>query len=81
MITIGDLIKNKDYDFISYRVTPPKGVWEEDIFFGVCKSQNGQLIPLDGDTYCESEEVIRWEEWSTDEVRNGLTVVCKGDWL
>ena len=81
MITIGDLIKNKDYDFISYRVTPPKGVWEEDIFFGVCKSQNGELISLDGDTYDESEEVVRWEEWSTDKVSRGLTVVCEGDWL
>ena len=81
MLTIGDLIKNKDYDFISYRVTPPEGRLEEDIFFGVCKSQNGQLISLDGDTYCESEEVLRWEEWSTDKVARGLTVVCEGEWM
>lgn len=80
-MTIGDLIKNKDYDYISYRVTAPKNVDADDIFFGMCKSRNGELIPLDGDTYSESEEVIRWEEWSTEDIPCGLTVVCEVEWL
>ena len=79
-MTIYDLIKNKDYDYISYRVTAPPGLDEDDIFFGACKSENGRLIPLDGDTYSESEEVIAWEEWSSEDVLRGLTVVCEAEW-
>lgn len=80
MLTIGDLIKNKDYDYISYRLTPPEDWPEESIFAGICKSKNGELIPLDGDTYCKSEEVVFFEEWCDDEVKNGLTVVVKTEW-
>ena len=79
-MTIGDLIKDKDYDYISYRVTAPPGLDENDIFFGVCKSENGRLVSLDGDTYDESEEVVSWEEWSDEDVPRGLTVVCKTEW-
>lgn len=81
-MTVGDLIKNKDYDYISWRVTLTPQL-DEDIFFGVCRSENGKLIPLDYDTYSENEEVIRWEEWSDPEedIENGLTVVVEGEWL
>ena len=78
---VKDLIKNKDYDYISWRVTaPPK--WDEpDMFFGACKSVNGELIPLDGDNYYEDEVVVRYEEWSDDEIENGLTVVIEAEWI
>lgn len=33
-MTIGDLIKKKDYDYISYRVNAPPGFSDDDIFFG-----------------------------------------------
>lgn len=82
-MTIGDLIKNKDYDYIDYRITLPEHLGGGDTFFGCARSENGKLIPLDYDTYSENEEVIRWEEWSDPEkdVKNGLTVVVEGEWL
>ena len=55
---VKDLIKNKDYDYIEWRVTAPPQINEEDIFFGCCKSENGKLIPLDGDSYFDDEIVF-----------------------
>lgn len=82
-MTIKDLISSKDYDYIEWRVTLPEKHGGEDTFFGSCKSRNGVLYPLDGDIYSEDEEILRWEEWSdaTTNVRNGLTVVIKGNWI
>ena len=34
-MTVGDLIKNKDYDYISWRVTLPEKVGGGDTFLGV----------------------------------------------
>ena len=54
---VSDLIKNKDYDYISWRLYVNPDI--QDIFAGICKSNNGKLISLDGDTrYSEDEEVI-----------------------
>lgn len=81
---VKDLIKNKDYDYINWRVKIDEvdrdKIGEDDIFFGVCYSKNGYLIPLDGDTYCEEEIVVSYEEWSRPEkgIINGLTVVVEG---
>ena len=77
-MTIGDLIKNKDYDCISYRLTLPDG---DDIFAGCFASKGGEIIPLDGDTYDKDEEVLSYEEWlkPEDNIQNGLTVVVKSE--
>ena len=80
-MTVKELIKNKDYDYISWRITPPKYWDEEDIFIGACKSKKGELIPLDHDSYSENEVVVRYEEWSNDNIKNGLTVVVEGEWI
>ena len=79
-MTIGDLIKNKDYDYVSYRLTLLDG---SDTFAGCFASKGGRIIPLDGDIYDNDEEVISYEEWSSteDNVQNGLTVVVKGEWI
>ena len=79
-MTIGDLIKNKDYDYVSYRLTLLDG---DDTFAGCFKSKNGGIIPLDGDIYDKDEEVLSYEEWSSpeDNVQNGLTIVVKGEWI
>ena len=79
-MTIGELIKNKDYDYVSYRLTPRDG---GDKFAGCFASQGGKIIPLDGDIYDNDEEVISYEEWSQleDDIKNGLTVVVKGEWI
>lgn len=80
---ICDLIKNKDYDHISVRVTAPEGFKEEDIFFGICHSENGELISDDGDSYDPEEIVLRYEEWSNEArgVVNGLTIVLPAKWM
>ena len=76
-MTIGDLIKNKDYDYISYRLTLPDG---DDIFAGQLASKNGEIISLDGDVYSKEEEVLSYEEWSQpeDNIKNGLTIIVQG---
>lgn len=80
-MTIGDLIKNKDYDYVSYRLTLPNG---DDTFAGCFASKDGEIIPLDGDTiYDENDEVLSYKEWNKPEegIQNGLTVVVKGEWI
>ena len=77
---IEDLIKAKDYDYIEYRMTIPSG---SNIFAGHFSSKNGKIISLDGDSYSASEEIISYKEWSKPEnnIKNGLTVVAKGNWM
>ena len=79
-MTIGDLIKNKDYDYVSYRLTLPNG---GDTFAGCFSSKGGEIIPLDGDIYDNDEEVLSYREWSKPEdgIDNGLTVVVKTEWI
>lgn len=78
--TIKDLIKEKDYDYVSYRITLPG---DRDIFAGCFKSKGGKIIPLDGDIYSEDEEILRYEEWKLPEkgIKTGLTVIVKGKWI
>ena len=79
-MTIGELIKNKDYDYVSYRLTLRDG---GDTFAGCFVSKGGEIIPLDGDIYDKDEEVLSYEEWSKPEdgIQNGLTIVVKGEWI
>lgn len=80
--TIGDLIKNKNYDYVSYRMTiPDKDMYSE--FCGCFAVKDGEIIPLDGDCYYYSEGVIASEEWENIEegIKNGLTVVVEGEWI
>ena len=79
-MTIGELIKNKDYDYVSYRLTLRDG---SDTFAGCFASKGGEIIPLDGDIYDKDEEVLSYEEWSKpeDDINNGLTVVVKSEWI
>lgn len=79
-MTIGDLIRSKDYDYVSYRLKLADG---GNIFAGCFASKCGEIISLDGDIYDKDEEVISYEEWSQpeDDIQNGLTVVVKGEWI
>ena len=72
--TIGDLIKGKDYDCISYRIAYPGCDEEHGTFAGYFSAKNGEIIPLDGDIYELNEEVIESEEWTIpeEEIQNGL---------
>lgn len=80
---VRDLIKDKDYDYIVWRIKLDKEdadkIGDEYIFFGVCCSKNGELISLDGDTYSEDEAVIDYWEFSKPEkgIENGLIVLVE----
>lgn len=82
MTTVGALIANKDYDYIEWRMTLPERFGGGDIFFGAARSENGELISLDGDIYSNDTEVLSHEEWSNPKknIKNGLTVVVEGKW-
>lgn len=60
---IKDLIKNKDYDYIEYRLqlTDTKvHIYGETIFIGEAVSKNGKLIPLDEDTVYDEEDIAHY---------------------
>ena len=82
-MVVKDLIKEKDYDYMSWRVTLPERLGGGDTFFGVTKSVNGELIALDGDIYSDEIEVLDYEEWDDPEegIKNGLTIVYEGHWI
>ena len=84
MITVGDLINDKDYDYISWRVVLPeiiaKDLEKNSVWIGACASKDGKLIFFGNDTdYSKYEEVVSYEEWSKleDGIVNGLTVIVK----
>ena len=78
---VADLIKNKDYDYISWRTFLPDYLDNEDCFIGACKSVKGELIPLDGDSYSDQEELLDYEEWSKEGIKNGLSVWIETEWI
>lgn len=79
--TIGDLIKNKDYDYVEYRVTIPSADEQKDVFAGAFRTESGKIITLDGGIYDSDKEIIKSEEWSNPEkgIKNGLTITVNGD--
>lgn len=74
-MTIGELIKDKDYDFIELRIINPE--LHNSVFVGTAKSESGELISLDGDTYRKDVELLEYEEWSGKKVMNAVTLVCE----
>ena len=80
--TIGELIKNKNYDYVSYRVMFP-GADNYGEFAGEFKVEDGKIIPLDMDYYGYNEEVIASEEWTDTEsnIKNGLTIIVECDMI
>lgn len=79
--TIGDLIKDKDYDYVEYRVTIPSADEQKDVFAGAFRTESGKIITLDGGIYDSDKEIIKSEEWSDLEkgIKNGLTITVNGD--
>jgi hypothetical protein len=80
-VTVRDIVQDDDYDGIEWRVTSPEDWDEPDMLFGACKFINGELIPLDGDTYSLDEIVVRYQKWSGGDIQNGMTVVVEAEWM
>ena len=82
-MTVGDLIKNKDYDYISWRIKLPEYLGGVESFFGIAKSENGKLISLDDEYYSKDTNIISYSEWSNDTkgIKNGLTIICESDFI
>lgn len=74
--TIGDLICEKDYDYIEYREMVPICGRIHSVFMGEAASKDGKLISLDGDSYSEDCKIHDYHEWSAPEkgINTGLTV-------
>lgn len=87
-MTVKDLITNKDYDYISWRIAVPEHLQEKfndtTLFIGAAASKDGKLISLDGDSYSEDEVVLSYKEWTevADDhvIPRGLTVVVDAEW-
>lgn len=81
--TIGDLIKNKDYDYVEYRINVSFTDEQKDIFAGAFRTESGKIIPLDGGIYESDKKVIKSEEWSNPEkgIKNGITIIVSGDYI
>lgn len=90
--TIRDIIKGKNYDYVSYRMRFEKEKYEkrlpdyyfaEGMFAGVFAVNNGEIVSLDNDTYYENEDVLESEEWvllsDNLENPNGLTIIVEGE--
>ena len=82
MVTVGDLISKKDYDYIEFRgrLNKPLKNGVTDYFAGGATSKNGELIfRNENDEYPKDTEVERYEEWNDPDnnIKNGLTVYCK----
>lgn len=88
--TIGEIIARKDYDYVSYRgydekrdFPPATGNNTDGEFCGCFKVVNGKIVPLDGDSYYDSEPVIAAEEWTMpdEDIEKGLTVVVAMEFI
>lgn len=55
-----DLLNGGDVPLIMYRTNSPFED-EEDMLYGYCKYENGELISLDGDNYYLNDEIFDWE--------------------
>ena len=89
--TIGDIIAGKNFDYVSYRgydekrnspPALPDGTVEGE-FCGCFKVVDGKIIPLDGDSYDDSEPVIATEEWTMPDegIGFGLTVIVEMEFV
>ena len=75
---IKDLI-SKDYDCVIYCITHPNH--PEGVFSGSFETKDGVIYPHDQDYYSPDEDVLWYEEWSQDDIPNGLTVLVETEWI
>lgn len=78
--TIEDITKDKNYDYVEYRLFTP--ALRKDIFAGCFKVEDGKLISKDYDVYDITEPVLSSEEWSNEEkgIKHELTIIVDGNY-
>lgn len=77
VVLIKDLIKDKDYEYVEYRV--PSKESNNGEFAGAFRVKDGKIISIDGDSYDEEERVYAAEEWSNDKYPHALTIIVCAD--
>ena len=73
-MTLRTLIEQKDYDYISIRLTLPESPGGS-VFAGFGYSENGKFIPGDQDEWDIDKPILEYEEWSSRDAQNGLTIL------
>ena len=80
-MTIGELVAEKNYDFVEYRlkVTGSPDDDKYGILVGCFKVEDGRIVSLYGDIYSANEEVFLYKEWRDKKrgIKSGLTVVVQ----
>lgn len=89
--TLKELLKGKNYDYVSYRGYDAKRnippVQHDGTiigeFCGCFCVENGEIKSLDNDTYDSDETVIASEEWSLPEegIKRGITVIVEMEFI
>lgn len=80
-MTVRELLDKKNYRYVEWRVTTPDYITDqEDMLFGYCEIVDGNLISGDGDSYDEDTEVLRYEEWLSEDGELCLTIVEEVEW-
>lgn len=74
MGTFYDLFKDKNYECVEVYL---KDDDVDSYFAGLFEWQNNLIILLDGDVYSEDMEVLSYEEFETNDVKNGLKIVVE----
>lgn len=74
-MTLKDVVKNKDYPTIEYRVNDPTNPGST-VLFGYCSYKKGQLKSLDGDTYSLEDNILSYKMRGTT-----LVVVHDVEWM
>lgn len=71
--------RNLENTDIMYRTNSPVEA-EEDMLMGYCRYENGNLISLDGDSYCLDDEIVKYEMSKDDNGNEYLVVWTESEW-
>lgn len=70
--------RDRDNIDVIFRTYGPN---DEDLFAGYCRYENGELIPLDKDTYSLNDKIIDWILTYNIGEPEFLTVWYESEWI
>lgn len=75
--TLGSILKDAgDVPYIEYRTM----LDDMDILSGICRYENGKLVPMDGDTYSPNDIISRYEWYDGRDGERCLSVWYESEW-